>query len=157
MVQLVYAATGVSTNIAYGKPDYAQKQFKTILCDHLITFISITGDRVNWKDEVTFDAQGQKQKYTIYGVGFVRKENGKNKYVLNGSGSFNLEVTAEVVINTFFSAYQELIGEECSSGNIKFIIKENGTTQKILVNGQKIDDYDTYSLYSSFCGKLLPQ
>lgn len=159
MQNIVYAAKGVSTSIAYGKPDFAIKQYRTFLADHLITILSVVGDRVEWKNEIAFDALGNPEKYTIYGVGFVRKENGRNKYILNGSGSYSLKISQgpDITVITFFSAYQELIGEECKSGNVKFILKENGTTQKILLNGEEIDDYDTYSLTSSFCGKLIPQ
>jgi hypothetical protein len=154
-----YSATGVKTNIAYGvKPEFIQQQYRTFDANHLFTILSDNNGIINWKDEITFEAEGQPVKYTIYGVGFQRKVGNKILYELNGSGILNLKInTSGPVIDSFFSVYSKMVGELCKSGNIKFSVDENGTTYKVLINGEKNDFNDTYASICEFCAKRLIQ
>jgi hypothetical protein len=151
-----YSATGVKTNIAYGKPDFAQQQYRTFDANHLFTILSDNNGIINWKDEITFEGGGRPEKYIIYGVGFQKKVGNKIFYDLNGSGNLDFEDnTNEVVIKTSFSVYTKMFGELCKSGNIKFRVDENGTTYKVLINGEIIDFNDTYASNCEFCAKRL--
>lgn len=153
-----YSAKGVKTSIAYGKPDFAVKQFRTFDADHLITILSNEKGRIEWQDEISFEVEGQPEKYTIYGVGFERKVGNKKTLELNGSGVLDLKFTSPTFsVESFFGVYSKMYGEVCKSGNIKFKVDENGQTNKILVNGQITDAFDTYASNYQFCAKLLPQ
>lgn len=151
-----YLADKVKTNIAYGKPGFATRQYKSFDAKHNFTIVSKEKDIVNWEDEITIDVEGEIEKYTIYGIGYEKKVNDKTTYELNGSGIFNAKFRIDTTsINTFFNVYTKMTGILCKNGNIKFTVNEDGESNKVSINGVTIEDNNTYSLICSFCAKKI--
>lgn len=151
-----YLANSVKTHIAYGKPEFSAKQFKTFDAIHNFTILSKEKDIINWQDEITINVQEEIQKYTIYGVGYEKKVGNKITYELNGSGIFNSKfISSTTIIESSFNVYSKMYGELCKNGNIKFTLDENGKTNKVKINGLEIEDNNTYALISSFCAKKI--
>jgi hypothetical protein len=151
-----YVANSVKTHIAYGKPGFSTRQFKTFDTIHNFTILSKEKDIINWQDEIILDVEGEIEKYTIYGVGYEKKVGNKTSYELNGSGVFPAKFKINnTAIEVTFNVYTKMSGELCKNGNIKFTLNEDGETNKVKINGLEIEDNNTYAIVSNFCAKKI--
>jgi hypothetical protein len=151
-----YIANSVKTHIAYGKPGFATRQFKSFDAEHNFTILSKEKDIINWQDEISFNFEGEIEKYTIYGVGYEKKVGNKTFYELNGSGVFPSKFRINnTAIEVTFNVYSKMSGELCKNGNIKFTLNEDSETNKIKLNGIEILDNNTYASVCNFCAKKI--